>query len=164
MGLDITNDERLTSIAGEEMFPPSPVIWAVTSHGTLVAWTALHKKAKADKDEGGAAAPTQACASALLPCGGAAAPTQACASALLPCGGAAARTQACASALLPCVLWAASLHCLLPLGPTGYGCHRRSLTPLSPGPGSDWLWMPPLGLTPLSPAPGSVTCPTVAAV
>ena len=36
---------RLTLIAGEEKFPPSPVVWALTSHGSLLAWTALHKKA-----------------------------------------------------------------------------------------------------------------------
>ena len=47
LGLDLVNTERLVLIAGEEKFPPSPVVWAVTSHGSLLAWTALHKKAPA---------------------------------------------------------------------------------------------------------------------
>ena len=37
-----------TSRTGEEQFAPSPVVWALTSHGTLVAWTVIHKKAKSD--------------------------------------------------------------------------------------------------------------------
>ena len=47
LALDRTNTERLTLIAGEEKFPPSPVVWGLTSHGSLLAWTALHKKAPA---------------------------------------------------------------------------------------------------------------------
>lgn len=45
MALDLTNTERLVAVAGEECFAPSPVVWALTSHGSLIAWTALHKKA-----------------------------------------------------------------------------------------------------------------------
>ena len=45
LALDVTNTERIALIAGEEKFPPSPVVWALTSHGSLLAWTALHKKA-----------------------------------------------------------------------------------------------------------------------
>ena len=45
IALDLTNRERLVAVAGEEPFAPSPVVWALTSHGSLIAWTALHKKA-----------------------------------------------------------------------------------------------------------------------
>ena len=45
LALDFTNTERLTLIAGEEKFPPSPVVWALTSHGSLLGWTVIHKKA-----------------------------------------------------------------------------------------------------------------------
>ena len=40
LALDLTNTERVTLIAGEERFPPSPVVWGLTSHGSLLAWKA----------------------------------------------------------------------------------------------------------------------------
>ena len=36
--------------AGEEQFPPSPIVWALTSHGTVLAWTVFHKKARPGPD------------------------------------------------------------------------------------------------------------------
>ena len=48
LAMDFYNEERLVLVAGEEAFPPSPVVWAFTSHGGLIGWTILHKKAKAD--------------------------------------------------------------------------------------------------------------------
>ena len=48
MALDLVNKEQLTLVAGEEQFPPSPVLWCLTSHNSIVAWTAIHKKAKSD--------------------------------------------------------------------------------------------------------------------
>ena len=50
MGLafDLVNQEQLILVAGEEKFPPSPVLWCLTSHNSIVAWTAIHKKAKSD--------------------------------------------------------------------------------------------------------------------
>ena len=47
LALDLTNTERLELISGEERFPPSPIVWGLTSHGSLLAWTAIHKKAPA---------------------------------------------------------------------------------------------------------------------
>ena len=46
LALDLVNQEQLALIAGEETFPPSPVLWCLTSHGSVVAWTVMHKKAK----------------------------------------------------------------------------------------------------------------------
>ena len=48
LALDLVNQEQLTLVAGEEQFPPSPVLWCLTSHNSIVAWTAIHKKAKSD--------------------------------------------------------------------------------------------------------------------
>ena len=48
LALDLVNQEQLALIAGEEVFPPSPVVWCLTSHGSVVAWTVFHKKAKPD--------------------------------------------------------------------------------------------------------------------
>ena len=45
LALDLVNQEQLALIAGEETFPPSPVLWCLTSHGSVVAWTVMHKKA-----------------------------------------------------------------------------------------------------------------------
>ncbi|KAL1500057.1 hypothetical protein AB1Y20_012734 [Prymnesium parvum] len=49
--LDLTDPQQLVLIAGEERFPPSPVLWGYTSHGSLVAWTLIHKKAPAKGGE-----------------------------------------------------------------------------------------------------------------
>ena len=46
LALDLTNKEQLCVITGEELQPPSPVVWALTSHGGLIAWTLVHKKAR----------------------------------------------------------------------------------------------------------------------
>jgi hypothetical protein len=46
LALDLTGTEQVGLIAGEERFPPAPVVWALTSHGSLIAWTVLHKSAK----------------------------------------------------------------------------------------------------------------------
>ena len=46
LALDLVNQEQLALIVGEEVFPPSPVLWCLTSHGSVVAWTVMHKKAK----------------------------------------------------------------------------------------------------------------------
>ena len=48
LALDLVNQEQLTLVAGEEQFPPSPVLWCLTSHNSIVAWTTLHKKAKSE--------------------------------------------------------------------------------------------------------------------
>ena len=48
LALDLVNQEQLTLVAGEEQFPPSPVLWCLTSHNSIVAWTAIHKKAKSE--------------------------------------------------------------------------------------------------------------------
>ena len=46
LALDLTGTEQVGLIAGEEKFPPAPVVWALTSHGSLIAWTVLNKLAK----------------------------------------------------------------------------------------------------------------------
>ena len=43
VALDLTNADRVSVVSGEEKFPPSPVVWALTTHGSLLAWTLLHK-------------------------------------------------------------------------------------------------------------------------